>query len=521
MKKLKALATVFIFMLMLMLLPPMRADITQSNEFVEPIKNWSFEERHVGSPGVYGAPHWEQGINVGYRELRGDANGDGVVDENDMENMTRSELFSLVTLLDVEWSYASPERRDQLMEMYHACDLLWPSAPTTLTEYDWTMDFDGNGVVDSDDLSIFSQDWGKTATRLDGKYSWFVKATDFHYGIGQVLDDVTRDAVIGKRISFSFWLKRFDASCGYVCAVIDYEYDGNLGEEMSEYFTPPDDNWYNVHVEASLPWTTTAISVLIETGVEFKAWIDLASLGIVTSAQITDSKGNLAVSAMLYQWKIRDDVPSDYPKGEAFLSVGLFADSNIYNNWAIRSIELKIEILEGSGAPSMEDALHIWECGQANDWGYEVDPEEVEEFQNQLLWTGEIAVGVIVGTTIGIVTMEYPVWGLFIGAVSGGIIDFTFAHIASDPNVRDGSGIGGNVLERWPYPVGPLSSPDFVSDATGHYRFDWRFFTEHASSFKIRVTAKVEWGFIAYSYGMWNLPYAGTLETYTEITINA
>ena len=112
-----------------------KADIQLSQEFVEPVKNWSFEDRDDSIPGdgVYSCPPWSSN-NGGWRNVRGDLDGDGDCTHEDVI------LFSKAYIGD----------------------------------YDWHADFDGDGDVDYADIRIFCDSYISDKPRhLDRVYSWY------------------------------------------------------------------------------------------------------------------------------------------------------------------------------------------------------------------------------------------------------------------------------------------------------------------------------------------------------------
>jgi len=206
------------------------------------------------------------------------------------------------------------------------------------------------------------------------------------------------------------------------------------------------------------------------------------------------------------------------------VSTALYAE-NIDPENRIRAIELKVELLPNDGSSSTQQGgLQIWYSEQANDDGYEVDPAAAEEFQNQVFSSGELAIKIIAGAIIGRI-VDFP-YSLVVSTLVGSAVHYTLQHFASDPNDPTANAhldpTDYFILERWDYPTlgGPPDS--FVNSATGHYGFDWQFYTASASDFQILVTASVNWGWPWYDpeSSVWWLIDVGWTHTYTTITIN-
>lgn len=475
-----AIAILFISMLS----PIVRADITLTSEFVEPVKNWSFE---YGD----GAP-WSTN-NGGWREPNADINRDGTVDILDK------------WILDANWG-----------------PLFTPENP----DYNPNADINRDGKVSLADKAILYQNFGEPTKCIHGSYSWYTSGGGDYY-MWQFLDSDTIDAVKGKQVAFTFWFLpesvASDGSENYARAEIYYEYASGSNTVYGDWVHPNETKWYNVFVTASLSSTTSAIKVIIHGKPDFKAYVDLSSFSICDYATASSDEGNLALAVNLFRWRI-EDVEPGFPDGLTRVSAGLYAERA--GDRCIRAIELKVELLPNDGSESTQQGgLQIWYCGQANEDGYEVDPAATEEFQNQVFSSSTFATKVIAGVIVGYyVTFPYS---LIVTTLIGGVTHFVLPHFASDPNDPTASAhldpTDYFILERWDYPTTRLNTWEFVASASGHYGFEWQFHTESDSDFQIRVTAGVNWGSPYYEpdFGYWWLLDIGWTYTSTTITINA
>lgn len=207
------------------------------------LKNPSFEDR---LRTVWGSAHWQTN-NQGWRELKGDIDGDGKSGLKDYYLFSRS-----------YGSYVGNR------------------------SYDWRCDFNGDGKVDPYDNYIFNRDYGKTAIKYEGAYSWYT-AGGGEYRMWQWLNS-SIELIKGKQINFSF---SFRPEYIYVNeteiqARAEICYINSTGEHWvnGTWFHPTSITWYSLSVIANIPDDTTAIKVVIHGKPDFKAWIDLASLDI-------------------------------------------------------------------------------------------------------------------------------------------------------------------------------------------------------------------------------------------------
>lgn len=230
-----------------------KTDVQVTQEFVEPIKNWSFEE--IDS-SVCEARDWTTN-NGGWRELRSDVNEDGTVNVLD-------------TILVLINQGPVPPRPPE-------CDL------------------NGDGTVNSLDLIIVQLDSGKTmgvhAFKLDGGHSWYTSGGG-DYKMWQSLDTDVVDAVKDRNVTFSFWFlpESFapDGSQNYARAEIHYYWRVDSSHGDSEVFGnwryPTETEWINALVTAYIPAYAYAIIVRIhgtsDGTPDFKAWIDCAQFTV-------------------------------------------------------------------------------------------------------------------------------------------------------------------------------------------------------------------------------------------------
>jgi len=213
-----------------------------SQYLVEALKNYSFEER--GS-SVYSVLNWSSN-NGGWRNLKGDVNGDGKT--------------NLTDLVLIQKAFGSR-----------------PGDPN----WNPNADLNGDKVVNNSDLIICSGDFGKPAYNLDGFYSWYTNGGG-DYMLVQWLDMDTVILLAEETVRFSFYFYpesvASDGSQNNARAEIYYEYASGSNTVYGIWVTPTVLNWYNAYVTVTLPSTTFAIAVIIHGRPDFKAWVDSAHL---------------------------------------------------------------------------------------------------------------------------------------------------------------------------------------------------------------------------------------------------
>lgn len=203
-----------------------------------PLRNPSFEGR---LRSVYGCADW-QASSAGWRELRGDVDGDGDCDMKDVYLISNIQNSSV-------------------------------SDP----KYDWRSDLNGDGKINQADLNLAIEDYNKIAERLDGSYSWYTSGGG-EYQMWQWLNHSV-NLLKGKQITFQFWFKPKTLPSGaYAQARIFYI--DNVGERIvcSDNVYYAEIKWYKVTVTANLPTTTTTIKVIVLGKPDFKACVDNATL---------------------------------------------------------------------------------------------------------------------------------------------------------------------------------------------------------------------------------------------------
>lgn len=363
----KAISVFAIVLLLISMLSPIvRADITLTSEFTDPLKNWSFEERPIypqESNGIFDCLNWS--TNIGnyrddWRELKGDINGDGNV-----------------TLYDATLIGAAYGSRPGDPQWNPYCDL------------------DGDEWVYLYDAVIVLGDYGKVANRVDGSYSWYTSGGG-NYEMWQWLSDDTVEVIKGKEVAFSFWyLPESVASNGSLNnaqAGIFYEYNGGSNTTYGTWATPTDTNWTHVCITADLPSTTTAMKVIIHGEPDFKAWIDLASLSITeTKSAIELLIGpniELKISLTVNLFESKDYSMPIYPC-RAFLGVAMATKINMsedeYYWYEIDWVELKIKLITGA-------SVTIRNVTQSNDFDEITDPDQTEEIENKWITAGQLTI---------------------------------------------------------------------------------------------------------------------------------
>jgi hypothetical protein len=205
---------------------------------IQGLGNPSFEQR---LDSVFKPTCWLN--NAGWREVRADMNGDGNCNAADQ------------ALLSV--SYGS-----------HVGD----------PKYDWRCDLDGNGYIGSYEFALLAADFGKSAVRLDGFYSWYAKAAA-NYQTSQWLCDYDISVAKGKHFCFGFY---YIPDGPYsTTAEIFYVFDGGSNTVVSSGWSQMGD-WHWILCDVYLPSSTKAVKVTIrDVTPNFKARIDWAYVDVV------------------------------------------------------------------------------------------------------------------------------------------------------------------------------------------------------------------------------------------------
>lgn len=212
----------------------------------ESLENWSFEGRDYSIPGdgVYRCPPWETN-NGGWRELRGDVDGNGICNMIDIATVARA--------------YGS-----------------YPGHPN------WNPDADlnGDGVVNMTDISTATADFGKTANRFDGSYSWYTDGGG-DYLMWQQLNSDAAMALAGETVifEFQFYPTSVAPDGSQNNARVEILYLLNNWESntvFGAWVAPTSLGWWDAYVITQLPSNVIALTVIIHGKPDFKSWIDSA-----------------------------------------------------------------------------------------------------------------------------------------------------------------------------------------------------------------------------------------------------
>jgi len=504
-RKLVLVVTMAVLMLVTLFPSYVKADVQLSQEFVDPVKNWSFEE--YGNSACECLP-WTSN-NGGVQDLRSDINGDGVVDTADVMIVIR----------------------------------VYSNDPDFVETYGKRSDVNGDSVVDTADVMIVIRDFSLAVVghRIDGVYSWYTSGGG-DYQMSQELDNDAVQAVAGQTVMFSFYFYQksvaSDGSQNYARAEIYYKYSGGSTTICGTWIGPTELNWWNAYVTASLPSTVTDVKVVIHGKPDFKAWIDYTTLTMIDEAKKTSSYGNVTLTVATYYWFKK----SVQPDGEVWFVPALHAESAA--GYGIIGTKLKIELLPPPGTSTPQEGfLHIYYCHQGNEEGYDdIDPEAAEEMQLRLLAAGGLAItfgtGIALGYGVPFVLGALELAGnqflaIFTKTVAGRVITGGAKELlrmfASDPNVKDSQEAGTNyVLEYWgDYPTfsHEYHPTPFVNVADGSANVQWLFNSGSADTFTIKITASVWWGEKNYYPGHydgshWELDSVGWTHAVTYMIIN-
>lgn len=187
---------------------------------VQGIANPSFEER---LNSVFVPANW-LGNTSGWRELRGDIDGNG--------NVNSIDLNTLLTAF-------GSKKGD--------------------SKYDWRTDLNGDGKVNGLDLNILLCDYGKQSTRLGGFYSWHVSSPG-NFSMYQWMCDYDVVSMRGKHVHFEFWLYT-TGQCNTSITVF-YAYNGTTNTITSSNYQAFGD-WRLYYIDLVLPQNTTAVKLTI------------------------------------------------------------------------------------------------------------------------------------------------------------------------------------------------------------------------------------------------------------------
>jgi hypothetical protein len=503
------LAVTFVVLLLVTLFPScVKADIQLTSEFMEPVKNWSFEDIDLS---VCEAQSWASN-NGGWRALRSDVNEDGIVSGGD-RILIGNALFSE------------------------------PGDPN----YNPNADLNGDRYINGADMIICGNDFwkemGVDAFCLNDNHSWYTSGGG-DYIMWQKLDPNITQTIAGQKVLFSFYFYpesvASDGSQNNARAEIYYEYSGGSHTENGTWIAPTELNWWNAYVTASLPSTTTTVKVIIHGIPDFKAYIDSASLSIYDyGTKEEPGKGKLALGVNIYEWHIIGGAPQ--PNGKVFLLPTLYAESSS-EDYKIRWIELKVELLPNDGSSTTQNGfIDVRYCAQENNEGHDIEPANPEEAQARMLEAAGVLItfgtAIAIGIGVGIATggaglATIPLWLEVVWTTSvettvGGAIIYTLQQFASEP-VDEHAQMGTDyfVREKWVYPTSykEYQPEPFVESVSGQYTLDWTFNTASASLFQIKATATVSWGKVVFhrspqTFDWWSLDPAGSTSISRTTTI--
>lgn len=473
--KLAITLTMILLVSATLFLPCVRANVQVTSEFVDPVKNWSFEERDHGPPypcdGVYECPPWESNSG-GWRELRGDVDGNGICNIIDLSIIARA--------------YGS-----------------YPGHPN------WNPDADlnGDGVVNVIDTSTAGTDFGKTANRIDGYYSWYTNGGD-EYIMWQWLDSDTVQAIAGKNVAFGFWFLP-ELVPVQARAEIHYEYNGGNNIVYGAWITATEINWTDPYVTAGLPSTTTAVKVVIHGKQDFKANIDLASLSI-TEAGLTI--GQSPGLEMKMSWAVNLFEVKDYSLPvnpcRAFLGIATSANMSLSRDpwyiYYIDHIELEIKLIIGA-------SVTIRNVTQSNNVNEITDPDQSEEFENRWAATNQIAIKALLAIAMwrlpGI--GPYNIGNLLLSLSGLGATSLLLPSYRSDADTPYVDELGESAKARITYG----RFPTFANE-----RGILELAFNRGSSCQIEVTAQAR--FAAQSIETGAIAHLGTLEESTLVTVS-
>jgi len=220
------------------------AVIAWYNKHSTPLRNPSFEDR---LRDVWGTADWETPYD-GWRELKGDINGDCIVDIGD------------ITKIGLIWLSEVGDRN-----------------------YDWRCDLNGDGIIDIGDGTIVILDCYKVTNCVDGAYSRYIEGGSGNC-MWQWINGSIVDTLKSKQITFTFQFcpASVPPNSSYYMEADIWYYDffgwtGFCGPRV--YFNQT--IWYTVAITVNLPKTArTAVQLSIYGRPEVTAWIDNTTLTI-------------------------------------------------------------------------------------------------------------------------------------------------------------------------------------------------------------------------------------------------
>ena len=514
------------FMLMLMLLPPIGADITQSSKFFDPIKNASFEdatpcwetsnggERSLISPCPHGSYAWYTGLG-----------------EYQMWQWLDSETLYDIKGKRVSFSYWFKEyvpgwAESDFSETHH-----WYPGPLLVKTLTYTPPAGVRVHLTKVKFDVYVEGG-------EGKYVIeYQKGDDWEHTVVIAEDTFTNTQYQTKEHSCDVWgnpgeslsVKFFTGADGtgwdvystnyYMYyrkpaparAGIFYTAMGGPRTYWSNWVFPNTSDWQSVFVETVVPPTAGQFKVIIHgQQPNFRAWIDLASLWISTAetkpVDWPNQEATVAVSATLFQVYHDESTPPDFPDCKAYLAVGMGVERHNkpgkIGSICVRAMELDVKLLT-------HGVLNIYYCEQTNEHNVEIDPEKQEQFQNQVLWAGGIAITGLIAAFTYYLPVDV-IYKPYISVTSGTIGKLILQSFASDPHIESANKKGKYVREKWDFEQGLNMLWKF---GKGSYGLKLEFFKDSIA--QVEVTARVYWGLLTQQT---LLPY-GKTEVSTKVTV--
>jgi len=354
---------------------------------------------------------------------------------------------------------------------------------------------------------------------LHGEHSWYVTGSSSQdVVIEQTLSSELVEKTLRKRkedqkrgIVFGFYYKPDGViesgdnkgEKNKAGAEIYYEYSG--GSKTVCNYTKPDNasKWWHAQVRAELPPTTTLVKVRIRGcpygGEGFKAWIDLALLGIYYYDKNSTNYGTVTLLTTIYYSNV---IP--HPEWRGFVSLGasIYAESDAgYSVGKIK--ELKVELLPNDGTKTTQQArLIILEARQANSDNHNINPAEQEIAVNTMLQLIKSVIGLSLtafAKIYGCAAVEAETGKTFIKALKvvfdtagAGWKFYNVFRVDLHHPLAEGE-TDYAVWEKYDYTFKLVDEDDRVEWAAACYYFDWRYRSDSDDVFAIRVSATVEW----------------------------
>ena len=438
-RKLALTSTMTFLVLATLFLPCVKADVQLPQEFVDPVKNSSFEE--IGS-SVCDCSPWTSN-NGGWREVRYDTNEDGTVNVLD------------IILCCINMGTVPPEPPE--------CDI------------------NDDGSVNTLDIILVSTNLGKEmgihAFCLDGNHSWYTSGGG-DYKMWQTLDSNTLNSIKGNDVTFTFWFLPksvvSDGSENYARAAIFVYVPGiGLWEVTGDWVYPTEKKWHSAFVSAFIPSPAALVMVKIHGKPDFKSWIDLTSLSITETKLVQDGDRKMSLAVNLFRLQEYEGLPNPC---RAVLGVAMCANDPDYDVW-IGYTQIKVTLISGS-------FVRITNVTQSNDVNYATDPDQSQEMEDKWLVAGSNAIKALVAVGMWLVPPLGPFHiGNLVLSLSGvGATTLLLPTWRSDADTPYTDDIGGFAKARITY----LGGPDFANE-----RCTLELGFNSGSDCQVEITAKV------------------------------